>query len=376
MNIGWDMTHMPPIKDGSFEFMTRWLEAVALHPGRHRHVAYANEGFRQMASHPALEKMEWKIAGRWTRQYRLHRELYFTHHQKSILKEVDVLLSAYQTPLVWKGSGITIVLDCVQEHIPSVQGLKNHVKFAIQKMAERRSGRWLAISEWTRRDLARFRRYPLDRICSAGIPVADFSSMRGSDLPLELHGRRFAVYCSAISPRKNHVRLIEAWSQAFPRGEVLLVLAGRFLPGDYPDIRSAIAKGEKAGFVRYLGPISDAQREALYADSEFAVYPSLHEGFGMPVLEALRHGKPVLTSAGTSTEEVGGEAVLLVNPHDLTDIVFKLKQIAGDAALRDRLNAKIPIVLEKYSRRNVARELNENIVYLASLPAEWKRTRP
>ena len=377
MNIGWDMTHMPPIKDGSFEFMSRWLEAVALHPGGHRHVAYANEGFRQMATHPALEKLEWKIAGRWTRQYRLHRELYFARHQREILQDVDVLLSAYQNPLVWKGMGITIALDCVQDHLSIVHGLKNHVKFAAQKRAERRSGRWLAISEWTRRDLARFRGYPLERIRSAGIPVADSSVFRpgGKEaaLPHGVAGRRYAFYCSALSPRKNHLRLMEAWRKAFAAKEVLLVLAGSFLPGDQSVLRDAIAAGERDGFVRHLGPVSDAEREALYAGADFAVYPSLHEGFGMPVLEALRHGKPVLTSSGTSTEEVGGDAVLLVNPRDVEEMTSKLKQLAADPALRGRLAEAAPAVLEKYSQERVAKELNEGIAYLCSLPPGWRR---
>ena len=377
MNIGWDMTHMPPIKDGTFEFMTRWLEAVATHPGGHRHVCYANEGFRRMAVHPALDGLEWRMAGNWTHQYRLHRELYFARHQHAIQKDVDVLLSAYQTPLVWRGCGITIVLDCVKEHISIVHGLKNRLKFALQDIGERRCGRWLAISEWTRWDLARFRGYPLERIRSAGISVADSSVFwqggKGAALPPALAGRRYAFYCSALSLRKNHIRLMDAWRRAFPAKEVLLVLAGSYLPGDQSVLRAAIAEGERDGCVLHLGQVSDAEREALYAGADFAVYPSLHEGFGMPVLEALRHGKPVLTSSGTSTEEVGGDAVLLVNPHDLADMASKLRQIAGDAALQERLKKAIPAVLERYSQGRVAKELNEGIEYLCSLPPEWRR---
>ena len=374
MNIGWDMTHMPPIKDGTFEFITRWLEAVATHPGGHRHICYANEGFRRMATHPALQRLEWQVTGNWTRNYRLHREWYFLRHQKTMMNEVDVLLSVYQTPFVWRGRGITIVLDCVKEHISIVHGLKNRFKFAVQDITERRSGRWLAISEWTRRDLAHYRGYPLERIRSAGIPVADLAGVApgaGTETgrSLELQGQRYAFYCSALSPRKNHIRLIRAWRQAFPGREVLLVLAGRYLPGDQTDLRAAIAAGEQDGFVKYTGVVDDAERERLYKDADFVVYPSLHEGFGMPVLEALRWGTPVLTSFGTSTEEVAGDAALLCDPNSEEDLVTKLRQIANDEALRARLRSAAPAVLERYSQENVARQLHAAIEYLARLEA-------
>ena len=88
----------------------------------------------------------------------------------------------------------------------------------------------------------------------------------------------------------------------------------------------------------------------------------------MPVLEALRYARPVLTSAGTSMEEVGGDAVLLCDPQSEDDLVEKLRQIATDEALRTRLRERIPAVLERYSLENVARQLQAGIEHLAGLP--------
>lgn len=371
MRIGWDLTDVPPNKDGTFEFVSRWLEAVATYPRGHEHVCYANLGFRRLAAHPVLDRLRWHIAGDWKNRFQLRREWFYLRHQAAIRREVDVLVSVYRPPLVWRGKSIAVVLDCTKELFPTVRGLKAQAVARLRDFGARRAGRWLAISEWTRRDAARLRGYAPERIRSAGIPVADISALAGDwarvPPPGDLGGRRFAFYCSAISARKNHVRLIRAWRRAFPDREVQLVFAGRFLPGAPADIRGAIERAERDGWVRALGPVSDAEREWLYAHADFVVYPSLCEGFGMPVLEALRHGKPVLTSSGTSTEEVGGEAVLLADPASEDDLVAKLRQLAGDDRLRQRLAANAPAVLARYSLENVAQQLQAGIEYLAGL---------
>ena len=177
MRIGWDLTDVPPNKDGTFEFVSRWLEAVAAHPQGHEHICYANAGFRCLASHFALDRLEWRIVGDWNGRYQLRREWYFWRHQQEIRKEVDVLVSVYRPPLVWRGKSISIVLDCTKELFPTVRGFKNHVMARVRDFGARRSGRWLAISEWTRRDAIRLRGYEASRIRSAGIPVSDLTAL-------------------------------------------------------------------------------------------------------------------------------------------------------------------------------------------------------
>ncbi len=371
MRIGWDVTDIPPNKDGTFEFVSRWLEAVAAYPQGHHHVCYANRGFRRLAAHPVLERLDWRIVGDWKNRYQLRREWFYLRHQREIRNEVDVLLSVYRPPLVWRGKSISIVLDCTKELFPTVHGLKNRAMARLRDFGSRRSGRWLAISEWTRRDAVRLRGYAAERIRSAGIPIADltvFPAASGTAwLSRDWADRRYAFYCSAISMRKNHIRLIRAWRRAFPNREVLLVLAGRYLPSAQPEIREAIDRAERDGFVRSLELVDDTERERLYAGADFVVYPSLCEGFGMPILEALRYSKPVLTSSGTSTEEVGGNAVCLANPGSEEDLVDKLRQVAGDEALRERLRANIPAVLKRYSLENVAGQIHSAVEYLAGL---------
>ena len=371
MNVGWDMTDVPPHKDGTFEFISRWLEAVATYPHGHRHICYANDGFRRMAFHPVLSRLEWRMAGDWTGNFQLRREWFFWRHQQQIRNEIDVLVSVYRPPLVWRGKSISIVLDCTKELFPTVRGLKNHVMAKVRDWGARRSGRWLAISEWTRRDAIRLRGYTADRIRSAGIPISDLSALSATPnrlgIATNLMNQKYAFYCSALSMRKNHLRLIQAWRRAFPNREVLLVLAGRYLPGVQEEIRTAIDQAEQDGVVRMLGLVDDIERERLYEAADFVIYPSLYEGFGMPILEALRYSKPVLTSSGSATEEVGGKAVLLADPSSEDDLVDKLRQMANDEGLRARLRAHIPAVLERYSQENVSKQIHSGIEYLVGL---------
>jgi len=372
MNIGWDMVDIPPHKDGTFEFVSRWLQAVATYPQGHRHVCYANAAFRRAVSLPDAEAFSWRIAGDWTGGYQLRREGFYLRHRAEIRQQIDVLVSVHRPPLVWNGKSIAIVLDCTRELFPMKRGVKAHLMTQARDYGARRAGRWLAISEWTRRDAARLRGYDLNRIRSAGIPLATLEDRPGTgpSLPASQSGgidRPYAFYCSTVTPRKNHMRLIRAWMRAFPNREMLLVLAGRVLPGTPPEISAAIQQAETEGFVRSLGVVGDVERERLYAGADFVVYPSLCEGFGMPVLEALRHAKPVLTSSGTSTEEVGGAAVLLCDPASEDDLVDKLRQVAADESLKARLRAAIPGVLVRYSSENVARQLHSGIEFLASL---------
>ena len=373
MRIGWDTTDTPLGKDGTREHMVRWLEAVACFPGGNRHVCYAYQSFRdEMRNSAAADTVEWRIVGDWPNRLQLRREAYFLRHREEIRRDVDVLVSMWRPPLSWNGKAITVLLDCIQDHYPMVKTLRGLIISASRTYAGRRSGRWIVTTEYTRRDAICIRSYPADRIRVAGIPVADLEQMDMAACPIppswDFFGGEYAFYCSAISPRKNHIRLIRAWRRAFPDRSFPLVLAGRFLTTEERDIRREIARAEKDGFVRYLGTIGDVERELLYSRALFMVYPSLFEGFGMPVLEAMQHGCPVLTSMGTSTEEVGGDAVLLVDPTSEDDLMEKLRQLAGDPNLREKLRGRMPAVLARYSRERVACQLNAAIEELASMP--------
>jgi glycosyltransferase involved in cell wall biosynthesis len=118
----------------------------------------------------------------------------------------------------------------------------------------------------------------------------------------------YLLFVGTLEPRKNLPRLLEAHA-SLPSAPELVVVGPRGW-GEQPP----------AEHVRLLGFVDGATKAALYEGAAALCYPSLREGFGLPVLEGLAHGTPVVTSRGTATEEVGGRAVVLVDPIDPTDI--------------------------------------------------------
>lgn len=144
----------------------------------------------------------------------------------------------------------------------------------------------------------------------------------------------FALCVGTLEPRKNLPRLIEAFGQV--PGERTLVLTGA--PGwDYEEVLQAARRaGDRVKLTGYVGPL---ELEALFAGATCFAYPSLYEGFGLPVLEAMARGVPVLTSNISSLAEVGEGACLMVDPADTEAIAAGLQDLFAEAALRERLRA-------------------------------------
>lgn len=148
--------------------------------------------------------------------------------------------------------------------------------------------------------------------------------------------RPFVLSVGTLEPRKNLPALIEAFGRvAARRDDVDLVLVGA--TGWHTQIDELVRPlGERA---RVLGFLPNADRDALYAGAALFCYPSLFEGFGLPVLEAMSAGTPVITSAGTATAEAAGDAGLLIEPKDTAAIATALERLLADPDLAAELAA-------------------------------------
>jgi glycosyltransferase involved in cell wall biosynthesis len=143
-----------------------------------------------------------------------------------------------------------------------------------------------------------------------------------------------------VQPRKNYVRLIEALATLGPAFEdVHLVIAGGRGWLDAP-IYQAVDSHGLARRVHFTGFVQDEDLPALYADSVCLAYPSLYEGIGLPVLEAMACGVPVVTSNVSSMPEIAGDAALLVDPYNGEELAGALRRVLSQESLRADLIAR------------------------------------
>jgi glycosyltransferase involved in cell wall biosynthesis len=193
----------------------------------------------------------------------------------------------------------------------------------------------IAVSEFTRREVVELLRVPEKRVRVIPNAVA---------APFAPEGPRaegdYVLAVGTLEPRKNLVRVVEAAKRI---GAELRVVGARGWGG--VDVNGA--------GVRWLGFVDDDELAALYRGARAVAYPSLYEGFGIPVLEAMACGAPVVTSAGGATEEVAGNAAVLVDPLDAGAIAAGIEQAAARAhELREKGLARA----RKYSWDDVARQ--------------------
>jgi glycosyltransferase involved in cell wall biosynthesis len=152
--------------------------------------------------------------------------------------------------------------------------------------------------------------------------------------------RPYVLFCGTIEQRKNLLRLVDAFEK-LERTDLDLVLAGPQgwnPPGWTATMETAVSR--LGGRCRRLGTIPPHDLDALCAKALVVVYPSLGEGFGFPVLYAMAQGAPVVTSAGTSTAEVAGDAAVLVDPLDAGAIAEAIERVLGDRELAATLSEK------------------------------------
>ncbi len=216
----------------------------------------------------------------------------------------------------------------------------------IARWLARRQHEIIAISQSTARDLGRFFGLANGRVTVIYNGVDHerfFPAPRGiaRAVAAQRFGLRqpFFLYLARLEhPGKNHARLIQAFDRfkAETKSSWQLVLAGSDWHGAEV-VHATIRQSPFAADIRCLGFVSDADVPALYRAADVFVYPSLHEGFGLPPVEAMASGCPVLASTRGSLGEVVGEAVATVDPEDIGALARQLTRLATDEALREQL---------------------------------------
>ena len=205
------------------------------------------------------------------------------------------------------------------------------VRFAGQaRKAAERSDLLIAVSQFTADQLVNVLSVERSRIRVVRHGV----TLPAETPPADEARENIIFHVGAIQHRKNLMRLVEAF-EWMPE-DWRLVLAGSDGYGA-AEIRDRIRRSSRADQIEIKGYVSAAALEELYSKARVFAFPSLDEGFGMPVLDAMARGVPVLTSNRSATQEVAGAAALLIDPTDVDSLASGLRRVVSNAALRNQL---------------------------------------
>lgn len=228
--------------------------------------------------------------------------------------------------------------------------------------AVRRSDMVLTDSYNSREDLQRYLNIPNEKLRVIGCAVEP--KFKPVDATTERHVvlRRYGItqpyllYVGGINARKNIARLFEAYAQVrdqYP--QVKLVIGGK-RQWQTSEIDAAFERLNLEGHVHFTGYVDDHHLPALYSSAEAFVFPSLYEGFGLPPLEAMACGTPVITSNVSSLPEVVGDAAIMVNPYDVAELVTAIARVLGNEPLRRDMRLRGLQHAEQFTWDRTARE--------------------
>ncbi len=249
-------------------------------------------------------------------------------------------------------------------------GLRRGARYMLGRRALSRAARVIAVSQATSRDVVRHFQLDPARLEVVYNAIDDHFSESGSDedrqRSLERYGVNypFLLYAGSVKPQKNVVRLIEAFAAL--KGDLsaggaldplkLIVIGDE--PTNNPDLRRAVVRCRIEQDVRFLGFVPRDVLRVFYQAAEAFVFPSLYEGFGLPPLEAMAQGTPVVVSGVSALPEVVGEAAVTVNPENVFDIARGMRRALLEPGTRNMLRRRGLEQVRRFSwERSVKRVL-------------------
>jgi glycosyltransferase involved in cell wall biosynthesis len=265
-------------------------------------------------------------------------------------------------------TGVPTMLTCY-DLIPLLypqyySAMQRLIFWLAHSLALKVSSKILAISHATRADLVqRFHIDPRRVVVTQLAPDPAFHPQPAGEI-VALRARlglpeQYVLYLGSNKPHKNLVRLVKAWQISnLPRSPVSglkLVIAGHW-DSRYPEARQAVENAGLKDQVVSVGPVAEGDLPALYSGATLFVFPSLYEGFGLPVLEAMACGVPVVCSNTSSLPELAGDAALLADSSDVDALAATMSQALTGEDLRHEMRQKGMAQVAKFSWEQTARE--------------------
>jgi glycosyltransferase involved in cell wall biosynthesis len=274
----------------------------------------------------------------------------------------------YVLPPLVRCRSVVTIHDCI--HLMFPQYLPNRMALTYARtsirLAAHRATRVMTVSESSKRDILRFvdlQPEKIDVIYNAyderfGVEPCEEDVVRVRER-YQLHDE-FVLYAGNVKPHKNLERLIDAFHLVRKRGleHLKLVMIGDEI-SRYSSLRRAVHRHQLHKYVRFLGYLPEATLAVMYRLAGVFVFPSLYEGFGLPPLEAMASGTPVVTSNVSSLPEVAGDAAVLIDPYDPASIAGGIEQVLTNETLRHDLRQKGLARARQFSWEQSVRRVRE-----------------
>lgn len=275
-------------------------------------------------------------------------------------RRVDVFFSpTHYLPIFTPSCSAISILDVSYIHFPEFFKTADLRQLTLwTRYSVRKAKKIFTISRASKDDIIKIYKIPSDRV----VVTYPGIKMETQNLKLKTQNLKdkfgmdkdYILFVGTLQPRKNIIRLVEAFS-TLDNKNISLVIVGKkgWL---YKEILSSPKKFGAEERVKFLDFVSDEDLPNLYKNAVCFVLPSLYEGFGLPVLEAMKYGCPVIISNVSSLPEAGGDAALYVNPLDVDDIAKKIKSVLENPNLRKELIDKGYKQVKKFNWEKTAKE--------------------
>ena len=352
MRIGIDVSWTQGPPSGTATYITGLVEALTRVGPRHEYVLFTRSVLGRSAPRRHESALR-SIDAPSVKYVAVDAPLTNLRQQVSLplalrRQQLDLYHSpAFFLPLAWRGPAVVSMFDVNFLRLRETWKPGRRVMYlslALQApLAARQAGRIITLSRASACDIARLLRVSLDKV--AVVPAAPRDVFRRAPAPCAVEDvqrryGRFFLSVGVLAPQKNLERVLRAFAQLSDR-TTRLVLAGRPAGAYTGEILRPLAHTlGLEGRVVFADAPDDEMLRTLYHAAVALVYPSLGEGFGLPIVEAMACGCPVITSNISSMPEVAGDAALLVDPHAVAALAGALQRLLAEPALRADLAAR------------------------------------
>lgn len=346
MRIGIDISFVTNSKAGIEQYLYNLLNCLAKSDSQDSYFLYSNKDVPEEFS-----GLGDNFSVRVRRNRFLPRVLWVQFVLPGLLKQdgIDLLQApCYVAPYFLSCSLVITFHDMASWLFPKMFRLKHRIVHGLLvPLFARKADRIIAVSEATKRDMVKLFKLPEDRITVIYEGANErFSPVNNTELLDKTRVKynlplKYILYVGTLEPRKNIPVLLKAFKRLKASGGIdhKLVMVGKkgWLYGEiFETVRSLKLDND----VIFTGYIGDKELPLVYSGAELFVYPSSYEGFGLPPLEAMSCGVPVITSNVSSLPEVVGDAALLIDPEDINELSGAMDKAINDTALREQMIKK------------------------------------